>query len=119
MITVYGLNNCDTCTKARKWLDAQGINHHFNDVRKDQLNNETIAAWIAAVGWEILLNRRSTTWRNLADADKHAIDAIKAQSLMCQHPALIKRPVFDLDGTLLVGFKEDIQAALKEFASER
>ncbi|NQU56343.1 MAG: ArsC family reductase [Rhodospirillales bacterium] len=114
MIIVYGLKNCDTCRKARKWLDAEGLEHQFKDVRADTLTGETITAWITAVGWETLLNRRGTTWRNLADADKHAIDADKAQSLMSEHPALIKRPVFEINGKVLVGFKDDVQAALKE-----
>ena len=113
MITVYGLKNCDSCRKARKWLDAEGIEHTFKDVRADGLSGETIGGWIAAVGWEILLNRRGTTWRGLADGDKHAVDANKAASLMSEHPALIKRPVFEVAGTVLVGFTGDVQAALK------
>jgi arsenate reductase (glutaredoxin) len=114
MITIYGLKNCDTCRKARKWLDAEGLEHHFKDVRADAPGADAIAGWISAVGWEILLNRRGTTWRGLSDADKHAIDADKAKSLMSEYPALIKRPVFEVNGKVLVGFKEDVQANLKE-----
>lgn len=114
MITVYGLKNCDTCRKARKWLDAEGLEHHFKDVRADGLNGETVNHWISAVGWEVLLNRRGTTWRKLGDSDKHAVDIDKARNLMMEHPALIKRPVFEVNGQVLVGFKEDVQATLKE-----
>lgn len=114
MMTIYGLKNCDTCRKARKWLQAEGLEHTFRDVRADALTSGTIAAWISAVGWEVLLNRRGTTWRNLSDADKHAVDAEKAESLMSEHPALIKRPVFEVADKVLVGFKEDVQAVLKE-----
>jgi Spx/MgsR family transcriptional regulator len=113
MIIVYGLKNCDTCRKARKWLDTEGLEHHFKDVRDEALSSETIAGWISAVGWEVLLNRRGTTWRNLDDADKHEVDAIKAQSLIIEHPALMKRPLFEMGDTVLVGFKDDVQAALK------
>ncbi len=113
MITVYGLKNCDTCRKALKWLDAEGLEHHFKDVRSDALESDIIARWITAVGWEVLLNRRGTTWRNLPESDKHAVDAGKAQALMEEHPALIKRPVFDVDDTVMVGFRDDVQVALK------
>jgi len=113
MITIYGLKNCDTCRKARKWLDSEGLEHHFKDVRADDLDSKTIARWITVVGWEILLNRRGTTWRNLSDEDKHAVDEGKALALMAEHPALIKRPVFEVNETVLVGFKDDVQDALK------
>lgn len=113
MITIYGLKNCDTCRKARKWLDAEGLQHHYKDARTDALESKTIARWIAVVGWEALLNRRGTTWRTLSDRDKHAVDQDKALALMLEHPALIKRPVFEINGTVLVGFKDDVQEALK------
>lgn len=113
MINVYGIKNCDTCRKALKWLDAEGLKHQFRDVRADALEGETIARWIYAVGWEVLLNRRGTTWRNLSDANKHEVDGEKALALMAEHPALIKRPVFEVGNDVLVGFKDDVQAALK------
>ena len=113
MITVYGIKNCDTCKKALKWLTAEGIEHRFHDFRADGLDAADLARWAQAAGWEKLLNRRGTTWRGLADGDKHAVDANKAASLMSEHPALIKRPVFEVAGTVLIGFKGDVQAALK------
>lgn len=113
MIIVYGLKNCDTCRKAQKWLEAEGIEYQFRDVRADVLESPTIARWIAAVGWELLLNRRGTTWRKLGDVDKHDVDGEKAQALMSEHPALIKRPIFEKGDSVLVGFKDDVQAKLK------
>ena len=113
MITIYGLNNCDTCRKALKWMDAEGLEHHFKDVRVEALQSKTIARWISVVGWEVLLNQRGTTWRALRDTDKHTIGKDKSLALMSMHPALIKRPVFELDETVLVGFKDDVRETLK------
>ena len=113
MIVFYGLKNCDTCRKAQKWLEAEGIEYQFKDVRADALESATIAHWIAAVGWEILLKRRGTTWRTLSDAEKHDVDGDKALALMSAHPAPIKRPVFEVGDEVLVGFKDDVQAKLK------
>ena len=104
MISLYGLKNCDTCRKARRWLDARGTAHAFHDVRADGISAALIAGWIAAVGWETLLNRRGTTWRGLAATDKDGVDEAKAAALMAAHPALIKRPVIDTAGTISVGF---------------
>ncbi len=113
MLTLYGLKNCDTCRKATKWLTAEGIEHRFLDVRKDGIDQALVTGWVKAVGWETLLNRRGTTWRGLPDADKDGVDEAKAVELMVMHPALIKRPVFDRDGAVSVGFKEADKAALK------
>lgn len=113
MITVYGIPNCDTVRRARKWLAAEGIAHAFHDFRKDGVDEAQIAAWADELGWEILLNRRGTTWRKLPDADKTDIDADTAAALMVAHPAMIKRPVFDVGARRLVGFNTDIQEDLK------
>ncbi len=78
----------------------------FYDVRKDGIVRAKIAGWLKEIGWDVLLNQRSSTWRNLADTDKNSIDEIRAINLMIQYPALIKRPVFDRSGIILVGFKE-------------
>lgn len=113
MVTVYGLKNCDTCRKALKWLDAAGVSHRFHDVRADGVSRTDIAEWAAQVEWETLLNRRGTTWRGLSDADKEGVDADKAVALMAAHPALIKRPVFDIDGKVAVGFDDRVRGLLK------
>lgn len=112
-LTVYGLANCDTCRKARKWLDAKGIAHNFHDVRKDGITADDVSRWAKAAGWEMLFNRRGTTWRGLSDAEKADVDEAGAIALMAAHPALIKRPVFENGGTILVGFAPGVQDALK------
>lgn len=113
MITLYGIPNCDTVSKARKWLDAEGIAYRFHDFRKDGADEAQIAAWADELGWEVLLNRRGTTWRKLPDADKDGIDAAFAVRLMVAYPAMIKRPVFDLGARRLVGFKPETQEELR------
>lgn len=115
MITVWGLKNCDTCKKARTALDAAGANYTFKDVRADGLDEATIAGWLGAVGGEVLINRRGTTWRGLSDAEKAAADdAATAASLLAGAPALIKRPVFVFeDGVVLVGFGAKERAAVE------
>ena len=101
MLTVYGLKNCDACRKARKALADR--EHRFHDLREDGLDAAMLDRWIGALGWEALLNRRSTTWRALDDAEKAGLDAGRAQGLMLAHPALVKRPVIDDGGTVRVG----------------
>jgi arsenate reductase (glutaredoxin) len=111
MINLYGIPNCDTVKKARKWLDGAGIAHCFHDVRKDGLDDARLGDWIAAVGWEALLNKSGTTFRKLPDAAKADLDAAKASALMLAEPAMIKRPVVEYSGGVLVGFKPDAWAA--------
>ncbi len=114
MITVYGIKNCDTCRKARKWLDAENIEHKFHDFRADGLDEKFLSAWIEAVSWETLLNRRDTTWRKLPEADRNGLTPDSAAALMLENPTLIKRPVFDTGGTFMVGFTNVEQEALKQ-----
>ncbi len=113
MIEMWGLKNCDTCRKAMKWLDGEGIDHRFRDVRADGLDAKTLDRWIDAAGWETLLNRRGTTWRGLPEPDRADVDATRAAALMLAHPALIKRPVFDTGTMVLVGFSDAERKALK------
>jgi arsenate reductase len=103
MIVVTGLKKCDTCRNAMKWLKAEGIDARLHDLRADGLEAAALERWIGAVGWETLLNRRGTTWRGLPEADKADVDAAKAKGLMLAHPALIKRPVVEAKGRVLVG----------------
>jgi arsenate reductase len=105
MTTLYGIKNCDTVRKARKWLEAHDVDHTFHDVRADGLTKKDITAWARAVGWETLLNRRGTTWRQLSDADKESISEKGAIDLMLAHPTLIKRPVLVHKKVTHVGFK--------------
>lgn len=113
MIMMYGIKNCDTCRKALKWLEAEGIAHQFHDFRVSGLKPETLSRWVGSIGWETLLNRRGTTWRKLPEGDRDGIGAAKATALMLANPTLIKRPVFDLDDTVAVGFKDAEQNLLQ------
>jgi arsenate reductase len=104
-VTLYGIKNCDTMKKARAWLDGRGIAFAFHDYKVAGIARETLIAWVRTVGWEALLNRAGTTFRKLADKDKEGVDEAKAIALMLAQPSLIKRPVLDVSGKLLVGFK--------------
>mgnify|MGYP001251923939 FL=1 len=104
---IYGISNCDTVRKARKWLTENGVAHEFHDFRKDGLPESNLAAWEETLGWEALLNRRGTTWRQLPAEDRDTIDAPSAHRLMLAHPTLIKRPVVEADGLTMVGFSPD------------
>ena len=106
-IEMYGIPNCDTVKKARKWLDANGVDYTFHDYKKEGADAGKLAAWVEEKGWEVLLNKRGTTYRKLDDSDKANIDAVKAVTLMTQNPSMIKRPVVEHTSGLLVGFKED------------
>ena len=103
-LQVYGIPNCDTVKKARAWLDGRGIGYVFHDYKKEGADLPRLSAWSDAIGWETLLNRRGTTFRALPDADKADIDRAKAIRLMQAHPSLIKRPVVEHAGGVLVGF---------------
>jgi len=103
-VTLYGIPNCDTVKKARAWLDQRDIAYRFHDYKKVGIDAATLAKWSGSVGWEILLNKRGTTFRTLPDSAKAEIDRESALRLMQAHPSLIKRPVVEHDGGLLVGF---------------
>jgi arsenate reductase len=111
-IIVYGLRNCDTCRKVLKALAAAGHEHAFIDVRADGVSGEQIGKWAAQVGWQRLLNRRGTTWRGLDAAATANLDEARAVALMAEHPALIKRPVFETGDRVLVGFDPEVHAVL-------
>lgn len=104
-VTIYGLSNCSTVAKARAWLDAHGVANRFHDHREDGVDKARLRGWARALGWEKLMNRASYTFRGLPDADKADLDEAKAVELMMAHPALIKRPLLDLDGALILGFR--------------
>lgn len=113
MITLYGIPNCDTVKRARAWLSGRGIAHTFHDFKRQGVPAEGLDAWIAVLGWERLVNRQGTTWRQLDEAAKSRItDADSARGLMLAHPSLIKRPVVAWgDGSVTVGFEEATWAA--------
>jgi len=107
MITLYGISNCDTVRKARRWLDDHQVQYRFHDLRTDGLSPELLDHWIQAIGWEPLLNRRGTTWRKLPDAQRNNLDINLARQIMLAHPAIIKRPVVDTGQGHHVGFSND------------
>lgn len=110
-ITMYGIKNCDTIKKARDWLAENRCDYAFHDYKASGIDRPTLQGWVDALGWEVLLNRAGTTFRKLPDADRADIDAAKAIALMEAQPSMIKRPVLDVDGELLVGFKPDAYRA--------
>lgn len=91
---MYGIKNCDTIKKARRWLDDKGITYQFHDYRVDGIDEVLLDQFIAALGWEVLVNKRGTTWRKLTDEQKNAVkDAASAKAVLLAEPAMIKRPV--------------------------
>lgn len=105
-LILYGIPNCDTVKKARKWLDAHGVSHEFHDYKKKGIDAATLKIWCNAVGWETLVNKRGTTWRKLDEADKNNLSEKRAIELMIDNTSLIKRPVIRAKGQFLVGFDE-------------
>jgi arsenate reductase len=116
-VTIYGIKNCDTMKKARAWLDQHSVVYAFHDYKAAGIERGRLEGWAQAVGWETLLNRAGTTFRTLPDKDKDALSEKKAIALMMAQPSMIKRPVLDVGGKLLVGFKPDQYAVA--FAAPR
>jgi arsenate reductase len=109
-ITIYGIKNCDTMKKARAWLDSHDVAYGFHDYKSEGIDRARLAKWARDVGWETLLNRAGTTFRKLDEADRDKLTETRAIALMLAQPSMIKRPVLDLGGSLLVGFKPEIYA---------
>ena len=107
-ITIYGIKNCDTMKKARAWLDTHGVAYEFHDYKAAGVGKDKLKQWSDKLGWETLLNRAGTTFKKLSDADKEGLTEKKALELMLAQPSMIKRPVLEIGGKLLVGFKPDI-----------
>ena len=105
--TIYGIRNCDTMKKARRWLDEHGVACAFHDYRADGIDKAKLERWAREAGWEKLLNRAGTTFRKLPPAERDGLDEARAIALMLDHPAMIKRPVLEMDGGLLIGFKPE------------
>jgi arsenate reductase len=112
-ITLYGIPNCDTVKKARTWLLAHNVDFTFHDFKKQGLDRATAAAWLEQRDWEVLVNRKGTTWRNLTDEQKAAVvDKASALELMLANTSVIKRPVLAGVGALQVGFTPDLYAGV-------
>lgn len=110
-IDFYGIPNCDTVKKARTWLDAQGIAYTFHDYKKEGADAVRLAEWVAAAGLDKVLNRAGTTFRKLDEAIRAGLDEAGAIALMVAQPSMIKRPIVEYSGGLLVGFRETEWAA--------
>lgn len=106
MLTVYGIKSCDTCRKARKYLDAHNIEFRFHDLREDGLDIQMLERWTERMGWERLLNKQSLTWRKIPEVDRNDMARDKALAAMIDAPTLIKRPILETDEFIAVGFSE-------------
>ena len=113
MMTLYGIPNCDTVKKARKWLDGRGVSYSFHDFKKGGLTEERAAEWIADLGVDKVVNKRGTTWKKLDPAIQESVTAETAPALLASHTSLVKRPVIDIDGLRLIGFDNTIKAELE------
>jgi len=113
-ITLYGIKNCDTMKKARAWLDARGVTYDFHDYKAAGVEKAALTRWAAALGWETLLNRAGTTFRALPETEKANLTEKKALALMLAQPSMIKRPVIESGGEILIGFKPETYAAAFE-----
>lgn len=118
--TLYGLKQCDSCRKARRQLDDLGISYRFVDLRADatntegQLDDELLDQFLSHISWETLLNRRSTTWRQLSEAERESLDADKARTLLRQYPTLLKRPLLAIGNDIIVGVDKARYLALAQ-----
>ncbi|EAQ96200.1 ArsC family reductase [Congregibacter litoralis] len=111
-ITLYGISNCDTVRKARRWLDDEGIDYRFHDFRQDGLEEALVKKWLSSQDWDKVINRRSTSWKALSVQERESMDAQKAAAAALASPTLIKRPVLESEGVLAFGFSESRYAAL-------
>ena len=105
---MYGITNCDTIKKARVWLEGRDVAYRFHDYRAEGIEPERLNGWVGKVGWEKLLNKASTTFRELPEGDKQPLDEKKAKKLMLAKPTMIKRPVLEVGDRILVGFKPEV-----------
>ncbi len=106
MITLYGIKNCDTVKKARDWLDQHKVAYKFHDFRTDGLSEAQVSSWIDELGLDTLVNKRSTTWKELDESSKNNFDATSAIPIIAANPTLIKRPLLDTGKQKQVGFKD-------------
>ena len=112
MTTLYGIPNCDTIKKARRWLESNGIDYEFHDYKKAGIDQATLKNWCQVFGFDALLNRRGTTWRKLDDSLKNDIDETAAIKLMQEHTSIIKRPVLAAPAGKILGFDEEAYKSL-------
>lgn len=104
---LYGISNCDTVKKAKNWLETHNIDYQFHDFRKQGLDANTINQWLQSVSWDKILNKRSTSWRNLDPSIQQTVNETNIVDLLIENPTLIKRPVMDVNDTITLGFNSD------------
>ena len=107
LLILYGIGSCDTCRKAKKWLDSKPYEYRFHDLREDGLDLETLNRWVERIDWRKLLNTRSLTWRKMPEVDQADMSEDKAMSCMLESPTLVKRPVLECSRFIAVGFSPD------------
>jgi len=112
MNILYGIKNCDSVKKTRGWLESNGVEYQFHDFRRDGLSMEQVQGFIAKGSWETVLNKRSTSWRQLDDMQKKDLNAEKVAGLLLEHPTLIKRPILVADQHFIIGFNQEAYQAL-------
>jgi Spx/MgsR family transcriptional regulator len=106
VITLYGIKNCDTVKKARSWLELHSIEYAFHDFREQGIDPEQVRQWLAELGWEQVVNKRSTTWKQLPEDTRAAMDETSAAAAILEHPTLVKRPLLDTGAQRYTGFKD-------------
>ncbi|MBX4909256.1 MULTISPECIES: ArsC family reductase [Rhizobium] len=106
-VTIYGIKNCDTMKKARSWLEEHGVAYEFHDYKAFSIDRPHLEAWIDQAGLDAVLNRAGTTFRKLPDAERENLSREKAIALMLDQPSMIKRPVLETEGKLVIGFKPE------------
>ena len=111
-VTMYGIPNCDTIKKAKKWLQQANIDFEFHDYRKQGVDKEMVTGFCNQLGWELVLNKRGTTYRQLSEQQKETLDESSAIALLVEHPAMIKRPILLVEDQYHIGFKADQYAAI-------
>jgi arsenate reductase (glutaredoxin) len=111
-VTIFGIRNCDTMKKAFAWLEEHGVAYEFHDYKKSGVDVDRLERWARTVGWEALLNKAGTTFRKLPAAETADLDEGKALRLLAAQPSMIKRPVLESSGRVIVGFKPEIYASL-------
>ncbi len=107
LLTLYGIGSCDTCRKAKNWLEAQSYDYEFHDLRDDGIDIEMLERWANRISWEKLINTRSLTWRKLPEVDRADMSKDTALSSMLDQPTLVKRPVLECSQFIAVGFSPD------------
>ncbi len=108
MTTLYGIKNCDSVKKARKWLDENNTDYQFHDFRETPIKQQQVKAWIAQLGWDTVVNKRSTSWKQLSEEQRNTMDAKSAIAAILDNPTLVKRPLLDINGDYTVGFNAKI-----------